>query len=507
MNSSNTIRSAIILFIVLISAVWLGVSIVTQQSETIIKIAGGGLLLTGALLGQRVWLLYIFFVALGIPIIRGIGTAEIGQMMLIGFCALQFLMRRIRLHWKFDEMDFWRLVIVIVVAQVYFRNPVGLNVFGAGAVGARPYFDAGLGIAAGFILSKLAVPENEIRWAMYLSIVGSILSVPLGILRGTGLSGGGTNMNQVGEGFEGEAAGRNVVLRRPAILIAQVVSSRISPLKACFHPIWAPLIILSIAFAALTGYRNVVASVGLLYLAGIAYRGGFFAFIASLILGGLAIGMLALVNVAYPLPAKLQRALSPFPGTWEERYVNAAEQSTEWRVEMWKDALFTDNWIEDKIFGDGLGLTRVELQRLQALEEKGNYTAVSGLTVQQEAMMITGNYHSGPVQTVRAVGYVGLFFLILAMVRLSVHAHRQIQRCKGTEWHVISLFFFLPIVIYPIFFIFVFGEFGSGIRFLFLSSGLLSLVKYNLPIPPWQKRTSALNTMRNHRSAPEPKPA
>lgn len=487
MNSSNTIRSAIIIFVVMISAVWLGIGIVTQQSETIIKIAGGALLLTGALLGRRIWLLFIFFSTLGIPLIRGIGTAEIGQMMLIGFCTLQFLMRRLQMNWKFDELDFWRVVVIIVIAQVYFRHPVGLNVFGAGAVGARPYFDAALSIVTGFILCKLAVPPNEIRWAMNLSILGGILSLPGGILRGSGgVDPGG--MTQVGEGFEGEGAGRATTLRRPAILIAQVVSSRLSPLKACFHPIWAPLILLSLAFAALSGYRNVVAQVGLIYLAGIAYRGGLLSVMASVIMGALAIGMLALVNLAYPLPANLQRALSPFPGTWEERYVQGAEQSTEWRVEMWKDAIFTDNWIENKLLGDGLGLTRIELQRLESLQDRSNHTSVSGLSFQQEAMMITGNYHSGPVQTIRAVGYVGLFLLVLAMIRQSVYVHRQITRCRGTEWYPIVLFFGLPIVIYPVFFTFIVGDFGSAVSFFFLQSGFFSLIKYNLPLPQWQKR-------------------
>jgi hypothetical protein len=490
MSQSNSIRNGIVILIAFVVAIWLGITIVTEQTETILKIAAAALLITCIFLGRKIWLLFIFFSALGIPIIRGIGTGEIGQMALIGFCTLMFLMRRLHMHMKFDELDFWRLVMVIVIAQVYFRHPVGLNVFGAGAVGARPYFDAALGIFTGFILSKLVVPPNELRWAMNLTIVGGILSIPGGILRGAGaVSQGGM---QQAEGFEGEGAGRAATLRRPALLIAQVISSRLSPLKACFHPIWAPLILLSLAFAALSGYRNVVANVGLIYLAGIAYRGGFLSVFVSLTMGALAIGMLALVNLAYPLPANLQRALSPFPGTWDERYVQGAEHSTEWRVDMWEEALFTDYWIENKILGDGLGFTRRELLMMRDLEAKGGAldNRGSGMTRQQEAMMVTGNYHSGPVQTVRAVGYVGLFFLLIAMTRLAVHAHRLIMRCKGTEWHVLSLFFGIPMVIYPIFFVFIFGEFGVGVKFFVVSSGLLSLIHYNLPIPQMKKRDS-----------------
>lgn len=500
MTNSKSIQGILVLVFALITSVWLGISVVTQQTETLVKVAGASLIIIGAILGQRVWLLYIFFAALSIPIIRGIGTGELGQMMLIGFCTLMFLMRRLRAHWTFDELDFWRLMIIVLILQVYLRNPVGLNIFGAGSVGARPYFDAALAIAAGFFLSKLTVDPKEIKWAMRLSIIGAILSVPLKTLRMGGLM-QSTSMEQVGEGLEGDAAGRNSALNGPAILIARYVSSKISPLKAIFHPIWAPLILLSLAFAGLSGYRNVVANVGLIYLAGIAYRGGFISLVISMIGGIIGLGTLALLNLAYPLPGNIQRALSPFPGTWEQRYVEGAENSTEWRVEMWKEALFTEHWIQNKILGDGLGLTRVELQRLEAMEDMANYKAISGLTVQQEAMMITGGYHSGPVQTVRAVGYVGLFVLLLAMIRLAIHAHRQILRSRGTEWYPIVLFFGIPIVVYPIFFVLIFGEFGSAVASFFISSGILSLIRYNLPIPDYipskQKPFVFINPNRN----------
>lgn len=495
MTSSKSIQSILVLIFALVASVWLGVSVVTQQTETLAKVVGITLLLIGVLLGQRIWLLYIFFAALNIPIIRGIGTGELGQMMMIGFCILMFFMRRFRSHWKFDELDLWRVVIILLIVQVYFRNPVGLNIFGAGAVGARPYFDATLSVLAGFFLSKMMVNPKEIKWAMWLNITGTILSAPLGYLRGSGLQ-QGSSMPQLGVGFEGEAAGRNASLNSSAILIARYVSSKISPLKAAFHPLWAPLILFGLAIAALSGYRNVVANVGLIYLAGIAYRGGFISVVISMFCGALMLGGLALLNLAHPLPANLQRALSPFPGTWEERYVKGAEDSTEWRIEMWKEALFTDYWIQNKILGDGLGLTRLELQRLEAMEDMANYTTVSGLTVQQEAMMVTGGYHSGPVQTVRAVGYVGLFLLLLAMIRNSVHTHRQIKRCRGTEWYPIVLFFGIPIVIYPIFFVFIFGEFGSAVAFFFLGSGVLTLIKNNLPLEPYTKNAAATRRCR-----------
>ncbi|MEX1048183.1 MAG: hypothetical protein WED15_01550, partial [Akkermansiaceae bacterium] len=161
--------------------------------------------------------------------------------------------------------------------------------------------------------------------------------------------------------------------------------------------------------------------------------------------------------------------------------------STEWRVEMWKEALFTDYWIQNKVLGDGLGFTARELQMLQAMEEggRGLDSMGSGMSQQQESMMLTGGYHSGPVQTVRTVGYAGLLVLLLTMIRVAVHAHRQILRCRGTEWYPLALFFGIPIIALPPFFVLIFGEFGKDVAATFIAYGMIRLLEKNLPLPAY----------------------
>jgi hypothetical protein len=270
--------------------------------------------------------------------------------------------------------------------------------------------------------------------------------------------------------------------------IAQGVSAFVSPLRACLHPFWAPLILLSFAFAAGSGFRNVVATVGIYYLIAIAYRGGFMSVLVASLTAAFGLAALALFNLAVPLPANWQRALSPFPGTWEERHVEAADVSTEWRVEMWKQALFTDFWIQNKLFGDGLGFGRRELEMMEAMELGQSFESLgSGLSAQQESMMITGGYHSGPVQTIRTVGYVGLAILMLAMIRVAVHGHREVLRCRGTEWYPLALFMVIPSIALPFVFTLVFGEFKTATTQVFFAYGMISLMKRNLPLPAYAK--------------------
>lgn len=503
MNSSTI--QAILLFIVAgIVALWLGVSVATDQLDTVLKFGGSVLFVICVFLGRRIWLLMLFFAALNVPLIRGFGTVELGQALFIGFCAVIFLLRRLPLKLKFGELELWMLLIALCVVQVYIRNPVGLNMLGAGAVGARPYFMIGLSWLAGIILAAFVVTPAELRWSLKLAIVGSFAGILLTGVRVRLFGGGEVAASGIASSSEAGDSSRIASLGYLGLHVSRLVVSYISPLRACFHPLWAPLVLFSLAAAAGSGYRNLVASVGLTYILGIAYRGGFVSVLVASVSGVLGLIALALLNLAIPLPGNIQRALSPLPGTWEERHVQAAEESTEWRVEMWKEALFTPNWINNKILGDGLGFSRREYEMMLSLEEgTGGFASLnSGLSAQQETMMITGGYHSGPVQTVRTVGYVGLLIFLMAMIRLAVHAHRQIVRCRGTEWYPLALFFCLPAIASPIFFVFVFGEFGPAAASLFGSYGLVRLMEGNLPLPAYVKLRRGQYLLRPRHLAP-----
>ena len=372
MSQSNSIRNGIVIVIAFVVAIWLGITIVTEQTETILKIAAVGLFLTCVFLGRKIWLLFIFFNAMAFPLIRGFSTAELGQVILVGFTFAIILMRRQPLNFKFTELEFWSLMVVSMIAQAYFRNPVGLNMFGAGSVGARPYFQVAVAFLASVVLGNIVVPAREIKWSMWATIIAWAITPFLWKARGIAFGGGGGSAGfEQGKFVSGQGAGRNSSFGTLSLSLAKILAAYRSPLRDCLHPLWGGLILISMALAAASGYRNNVAAVGMFYLIAIAYRGGFPSVVIASFLGALGLGILALANLAFPLPANIQRALSPFPGTWDERHVEAAEASTEWRVDMWKEALFTKYWIRNKILGDGLGLTQREHQLLLAVEDGG----------------------------------------------------------------------------------------------------------------------------------------
>ncbi len=89
------------------------------------------------------------------------------------------------------------------------------------------------------------------------------------------------------------------------------------------------------------------------------------------------------------------------------------------------------------------------------------------------------------MQAIRIVGYAGLAIILLFQIRLAVHADRQIMRCRGTEWYPLSLFFGIPLIWNPAFFVFVIGDFRTASTTLLLGASMIRMLQNNLPLPQW----------------------
>jgi hypothetical protein len=495
---SSKIKAVLIVAVAIFAALYLGISAATAQLETVLWVLGAIGFAVCLLLGRKIWLLIPFLGALGLTLrLPGLPSSLLlAQVLVIAFSVLLLLTRKLPFQLKWTELELWCAGLAVFVAQAYLRNPVGLNVFGGSTVGGKAYFIFGITFVAAALLAGIKVAPGELRMALRLSILGGILNFAIGIVARfvptvgywTGAQYASaevdyTNFNQQVDTGQATREGSLVGFSQN---LALWISSYKSPLKACFHPVWAPLVLLSLAAATLSGFRNAVATVGLIYFVGLCYRGGGIQVVASSLLAIVGLVMLALVNLAIPLPPNTQRALSFLPGTWEERYVSDAEGSSEWRFEIWREVLFTDRWISNKWFGDGLGFSARELQYQMSNNLGG--AGVSGFDAHREGILASGDYHSGPVSSVRVVGYVGLVFFLLGQIRLAVHAHRQIRRCRGTEWFPLGLFLGIPLLVSPIVFVVLFGDFKTASAGFLMSCGMLRLFETNLPVPSNMER-------------------
>lgn len=497
MLNARTIQGILVLAGAMFLAVWLGQSIVTNQFETIFKVIVA-LTFVGCLaLGRRIWLLIPFAATLGIGL-RLPGQPDsllLAQALVLGFSTILFLMRKLPFRLQISELEILAIVLTLFIAQAYGRNPVSVQILGGDMIGGKAYALYAIALSSAMLLAGLRVPERDLKWILPLGILGGLMNAAISFLGYlvpavayyTGAS--FTRSNEVDYSNQKTVADSGAATRISFLTslgknISLWISSFMSPLKASFHPFWGGVILISSIAVMMGGFRNGVAALGMTYFIGIAYRNGITGIIISCFGGAFAVTLLALANLIYPLPPNVQRALTFLPGTWEQRYKQDADFSTEWRVEIWKEALLTDRWIQNKWLGDGLGFSAAELNAQMSFRE-GTRTGISGFDAHREAILSNGDYHSGPVSLIRTIGYFGLLAFVLIQIRLAVHAHRQIIRCRGTPWLPLALFVGIPIIWSPIFFVFIYGDFKTDTPTLLLSLAMLRLLENNLPLPAY----------------------
>jgi hypothetical protein len=512
---SQKIKVFIISIVALFAALYLGIAAATAQLEAIAWVVGSGVLLTCILLGRNIWMLVPLMGALAMTFrIPGLpNSLLIAQVLLIGFATAMFLMRKLPYQLKISELEIWTLILLAFVVQVYIRNPTSVNLFGGGTVGGRPYIIFAVTLLSAFVFFGYRIPAASLMMILRLHIIGGILNfatfifgllVPsIGIWYGAG---GAVAAEPGSTAVDPERSSRIGFIGNTSKNMALWLSSFISPLKALLSPLWLPILLLSFAFAGMSGFRTTIAAVALTYCLGVMYRGGFIQVVISGFVGAFALVLLAVFNLAMPLPPNVQRSLGFLPGTWAEEHVMDGKSSTEWRVEIWKEVLLTDRWIQNKWLGDGLGFTAVELRtQINLKEAKG--MGISGFDSHRETILANGDYHSGPVQTIRVIGYIGLFFLLLAQLRLAVHAHRQIIRCRNTEWFPLALLVGIPLIYTPFYFIFLFGSFEIGASGFLMGAAFVRVLENNLPLPRYLSARERGYNAAQARSKPRQLPA
>ncbi len=495
MLNSRSIQGILIVFVSLFLAIWLGQSIVTNTFETILQVVASVVAIICFLMGRKIWLLIPLMAALDISLrIPGQPSSLLlGQVLVLGFSTMLFMMRKLPFKLALTELEIWVVVLILLVAQVYVRNPVGVNIFGGDTVGGKGYALFAIAAFGTLLLSGLRVPASELKWILRLSIIGGLLNTVISVLGNyvpaIGYITGASVSNSAESGYDSDVVDAGAATRVGSLLglgnnLSLWISSYISPLRACVRPMWAILVLVAIIASLMSGFRNGIMTLGLTFLLGIAYRVGFSGVAISLLglIGGVA--LLAVINTLHPLPPNIQRSLTFLPGTWEKRYQLDAEGSSEWRFEIWREVLTTERWIKNKWLGDGLGFSAAELAG-QMNQREGARAGVSGFDTHRENVLSNGDYHSGPVSTIRVIGYVGLFFYLIIQIRVGVHGHRQIRRCRGTEWFPIALFVGIPLIMAPFIFVFIFGDFKSNCATLLLSLGMIRLLENNIPLPAY----------------------
>jgi len=358
-------------------------------------------------------------------------------------------------------------LLVVVIATSCLRGGIGLRMLGSSTYGSKSYFWLITAIAGFFAMSSQRIPKE--RAALFVGIyflIGLTALIP----NLAWLGGGSTQFlfYLFAPAFAGDQFMHGEVTRfggltvaSPALECALLARYGIRGLFDWQRP-WRMVLFVMAAFGALfCGYRNVLIFFTVIFLVQFYFERLYTARIlitaASVTL---ILGVLIVPNVD-KLPMVAQRTLSFLPIPVSPTAKLMGEQSTDWRLEVWKDALPE---IPAYLFlGKGYGMDPVELAF--AFQNSTHHISTT------ESMLVAGTLHNGPLSVIIPLGIwgvIGFGWFVAASLRYLYRAYRY----GNPELRCINMallsFFLAKLVLFL-------GVFGALADELYLFTGLIGL--------------------------------
>lgn len=394
---------------------------------------------------------------------------------------------------KNQTADFLVWINIAYIITVFFRNPVGINALGGDRVGGKPYVDVAIGLASYLVLRKNIMPA-AFAYRLPIIWVGVAFFNTLAILTTVYLPSVAyslapfySNFNPDGQGTNNDVVvgeTRLTSLSEFGMALTTYVVCKYNPVNLFNPQFLRPLIayLFGLILILLSGFRTGIMNL-FVYTsisAVLRERTSGLIKISFIAICLLAVGLLASYS-PIKMPLTFQRALSFIPGDWDESAVNDAKGSTDWRVEMWKIVLTSDKYIQNKVLGDGFGFSRADLQTMEDLRMgRGGSFSGSGLDSQQEAFMINGDYHSGPVSSIRFVGVIGFLLFLPLLIINGIDSYKLINYSLKTPYQLICFMLGIGNIYAPIGFIFIFGDYRSGLIGCLFSTGFITMLKESI---------------------------
>ena len=94
--------------------------------------------------------------------------------------------------------------------------------------------------------------------------------------------------------------------------------------------------------------------------------------------------------------------------------------------------------------------------------------------------MINGDFHSGPLTTVRFVGVIGLLLFLPLLFMTAWYAYTLVRMTRGTPYQFSMLFVGIPQLFNPLIFFFVFGDYRLELVNQLFVIGFLKMIDGSL---------------------------
>lgn len=414
--ATGVLLVAIVLLIV-------GTTASTDSLTSFIIAAGIIGLVATILLGRKIWWLLVLVPLVSVPLFYVSMVMQAGgaSLIVLPFMGALAVLGRIKLKWnKYWPLDLLILALSAMYIQVFVRHPAGIHIIevsGMEYIGGKEYVLFLFAVLSYLACSLVITNREELlslaRWCFVALLISLVINGVTGVMnlgQGT-MAEDGSSMSEemlITEGRYGK------FLKFGQILLA-LLFCRYSWTELLTSFWRLPLLLVGLTGIIVSGFRTFLIEICSVAILAQMLRKKIW---SSMILGMSAFAGLLLLSESGILkdhaPYGIQRAVSFLPLV-EVRsdILHNAEHSVEWRQTMWKWA-FDDreNFIKDRIWGDGFSIKAKDLEKDRLMRLRGSLSPKK----HQENFARNGVWHSGPVECIHRLGYVGLAVVVLLIL-------------------------------------------------------------------------------------------
>jgi hypothetical protein len=378
-------------------------------------------------------------------------------------------------------------LMLVVIATALSTGGIGLRVLGSQTVGGKGYFYLAAAAAGYFALSSQAVPRHRVRLCVALFFLPGVTAIVSRLVQAAGPSASflflffppEEDIGALGsdQSFElGLTRASGLMPMAMAIFCWVLARHGVTGVFNFTRP-WRMAILMGAAIlGTFGGFRSALLLMSITFLILFCVENLWGTRIFLILLIGMTLSGVLLAGFADKLPLTMQRSLSFLPVEIDPVTRASAQDSTEWRLEIWKATL---PQVPQYFFkGKGYSISGDDIY----MSHESTYR---GLTAQWEGAALAGDYHNGPLSVLIPFGIWGLAAFVWLLVAGTRFLYTNF-RASPPELQRINAFLLALFLARIVFFLFVFGTLHGD---LYQFVGILGLsvalnVSGQRPNPP-----------------------
>ena len=397
-----------------------------------------------------------------------IGKPPLSQVVVIISLMVAVTERILNSEKKFIKVPAMTWALLFIAATVYMtaelNGGIGLHSLGGDTGGGRKYIDIFIGVGVYFALTSQIIAPRRRNLYLMLSMLPGLLGMISNLFPFLP-----SPLNEINllfpptMNFDQDISIGTTRLTTFSFAISTIMFYMLARygLRGIFsarYPWRGLFFVASFLLSMLGGYRNTLAGM-VLTLTLIFFLDGLHRtrLLPVIILGGI-LGFAVLATCSNKLPYTFQRSMSFLPLKWDQAVILDAQGSSEWRFRIWRAV-----WPqvpEHLLLGKGCVITKEDYEMIG----NGQFATsqAAHMDASEEALALSGDYHSGPLSTLIPFGIWGVIGILWLMGATYFVVYRN-YKFGDPELRTFNIYMLATCISSIIGFFFVFGAFTGAI--------------------------------------------